>query len=49
MDHIVRVRSNGAATKCTSEFEDPGFANALVDKVKGMMPGGSDEAPRGRK
>jgi purine nucleoside permease len=29
MDHIVRVRSNGAATKCTSEFEDPGFANAL--------------------
>ncbi len=29
MDHIVRVRSNGAATKCTSEFEDPGFANTL--------------------
>src|SRR5436305_9150402 len=29
MDHIVRVRSKGAATKCTSEFEDPGFANAL--------------------
>jgi purine nucleoside permease len=29
MDHLVRIRSNGAATKCTSEFEDPGFANAL--------------------
>ena len=29
MDHIVRVRSKGAATRCTSEFEDPGFANAL--------------------
>jgi purine nucleoside permease len=29
MDHIVRVRSHMAATKCTSEFEDPGFANAL--------------------
>lgn len=29
MDHIARVRSEGAATKCTSEFEDPGFANAL--------------------
>jgi purine nucleoside permease len=29
MDHIVRVRSNGAATKCTSEFEDPGYANTL--------------------
>jgi purine nucleoside permease len=29
MDHIVRERSNGAATNCTSEFEDPGFANAL--------------------
>jgi purine nucleoside permease len=28
-DHIVRVRSNGAATNCTSEFEDPAFANAL--------------------
>ena len=25
----MRVRSNGAATNCTSEFEDPGFANAL--------------------
>jgi purine nucleoside permease len=29
MDHLVRVRSKGAATRCTSEFEDPGFANAL--------------------
>jgi purine nucleoside permease len=29
MDHIVRIRSNGAAIKCTSEFEDPGFAGAL--------------------
>jgi purine nucleoside permease len=29
MDHIVRFRSGGAATKCTSEFEDPAIANAL--------------------
>jgi purine nucleoside permease len=29
MDHLARVRSNGAATRCTSEFEDPGFANVL--------------------
>jgi purine nucleoside permease len=35
MDHIVRVRSNGAATKCTSEFEDPGYANAL--KLHGKL------------
>jgi purine nucleoside permease len=35
MDHIVRVRSNGAATKCTSEFEDPGFANVL--KLHGVL------------
>lgn len=35
MDHIVRQRSNGAATKCTSEFEDPGFANAL--KLNGKL------------
>ncbi len=35
MDHIVKVRSNGAATKCTSEFEDPGFANAL--RLHGML------------
>ena len=29
MDHVVRARSGGEATKCTSEFEDPAFANAL--------------------
>lgn len=29
MDHIVRIRSNGDAVKCTSEFEDTGFANTL--------------------
>jgi purine nucleoside permease len=34
-DHIVRVRSNGAATNCTSEFEDPAFANAL--KLHGKL------------
>lgn len=35
MDHIVRFRTNGAATKCTSEFEDPAFANAL--QLRGML------------
>ncbi len=29
VDHIVRYRSGGAATKCTSEFEDAGYANVL--------------------
>jgi purine nucleoside permease len=35
MDHIVRFRSSGAATKCTSELEDPGFANAL--RLHGLL------------
>lgn len=35
MDHIVKVRSNGAAAKCTSEFEDPGFSNSL--KLHGRL------------
>ena len=29
MDHVVRACSGDEATKCTSEFEDPAFANAL--------------------
>ena len=30
VDHIVRYRSGGAATKCTSQFEDAGYANVLA-------------------